>query len=1299
MKNIKFLSFVLLSFFLSTSQLFSQSAQLDSLFNAFDRYDNPEVLKKLGEINENELNIKFETDSIRFSLYNLIKLQATKISKLRKNRNTAIKYQYHLNYLINKGLEDFLPYFFNHYATIYAFDETNYSSCLNYLNLSIKVERKELNKSHFTSVINLFDALDWKDILRSIYDTDYKDEELRSLILHFKKNESKLNFLSKKLIFKKHYRASKSRFFDKSFRFSALKNTFEYGRQLELLPEGYNYRNLLFSLRSYDLKHVDALEYINKNHNDLISPLNYFLNNCYINDYSSKSFDELKNQINTILDLNLVISSDELFDINLVLSEFSIRIKKRWLDTQTSKPDLSFWYAVFKFRYNFNKLNGTKSDLLSSIDDMIRLNTNYDSDIFDIDIQSLELEKHDLIYDAITNNNSKGILPDDFISMYKTRFLRIYYPNWTEKEIETDILTLFNAYRSTINYEYLVLTLELYWQHVNSVKNYKIEGMETEDLLNKSKAFIINILDTNITNTDLDLRILISDLKELETLKDSVESLYNQKLINKTRYKILNLQVLQKQYNILNTKESAFAYYQFIIDNIQVTGFEPSITVAMGLAVDYKFNYKLVEVSNYLMKNYNEYFENQSEINKYNFLIMSGLFYRYIKNDKRALMRLISARANPYHWSREIKSYEDMTRDHTLIYEIFEIYLSEKKHEDARSYLNLYIDLYNELEEGLKNNTSFVRLDKDMFLKIKRRSLDMKRRLFSSESKHEESELVINEMIVLEEDKYFYGKFNLLMKKFETQMSYNKYSNNVFLNKLDSLYNAYNVEFDSQYYRNKKYLGEFTPQYLDSKLVELKSELNNVNLINELSYENQVNLLIKMGVKMSVIENEVYNHSTDIKQINEVLNYKLKVDDLDRYNTMLLNVSEENSDMYFKLLNKRFDEKNYDQLQLIKNEFDLFQQNIKTDFKKTTEIELESFQYKLQSYQAYIRYSKLNDTTFVAHLITKDQAEIIKISESDLTKLIDFYTSRITNNLEDIYSYKLLFKPIADKLPTTVTELFIKNEGLFTNVNLEALWNPEKNKFLFDIYTINYVERPSAIFKIDTLTNFESAFLFGNPDFSNGSNSSEIVNSKVRAGLNPLPYTEKEINTLNTLLSNQGIQTITTNLETSTEAALYANTKSSIIHLATHGFFIDGNKFDRFNWGLLAANSKNSLQNDFKKVVRNDGIIFGSEIIKKNFTQTELVVLSACETGFGNSTFFGGENLANSFLRAGAKNIISTLWPVDDQITQQFMSEFYSELLKHKNINLALRIAKQKIKDQYSNPNYWAPFVLIQNKI
>ena len=1278
-------------------QLFCQTASFDKLFSEFDRYDYNEVKKTLTSINENNIFLYSENDSIRFSLYKLIKFQSTDTEKLRKDSSAVTNYKSHLNYLIKKGLEDYLPYFFNHYASTYAFEEAFYSSCLEYLNISLEIEKKGLNKSHVLSITNLFDVYNFKHILRNAYDDNYKDEDLKSLILHYESNDEKLNFLSNNLLFKKYYNASKSKFINKEFSFSALKKIFEYGAKLESLPVGYSYRNLLFYFRTSALTDTSALSYINKNHRDLISSLNYLINECYINNYSASSFNGLKNQINTFLDRNIVLIPDEVFDIKHLLSKFSIKIKKGWLETKPSRPDINFWHEVFNLRYKFNKLYGSSSDLLSSINEIISINTNYGSDIYDI--ESLELEKHDLIYDGIINNNLEGVLPDDFISMYKTRSLRIYYPDWTEKEIETDILALFDAYRKTINYEDLVLTLELYWKHASNIKNYKIEGIEIDAILNETKLFIINELDAKITDQDLDLRIFMSNIEELEVLKDTVETLYSQKIINKARFKFLNLNILQRQYNIENTYESAFAYYQFIIDNIQVTGFESSITVAMGLAVDFKFNYKLVEVSNYLMKNYDEFYNNQSETNKYSFQIWSGYFYRYIKNDKRALMRFISARANSYHWSREISSYEDMTRDHLLIYEIFEIFLLEKNNEKARDYLDIYIRQYENLDEGLKRNKSFVRFDKDIFLEIKRKSLDMKRRLLFCESKHEESELVLDEMLALEEKKPYYGKFNLSMLKFGSHFMQKKYSNDIFLKKLDSLYHAYNKEFDSQYYGFKKDLGEFSQQYLDSKLIALKTELKNIDIINELSYENQINMLYDIGLKMSVIENEIHSHTIDSKQTSEVVNYKLKVDDLDRYNTILLNVSEENSDMYFKLLNKRSYEKNYDKLQLIKSEFDIFQQNIKTVLNKNEEIELQSFQNKLKSNQAYIRFSKLNKLVFVAHLITKNQTEIITISETDLTKLIDYYTSRITKNLKDIYSYNLLFKPIADKLPSTITELFIKNEGLFNNVNLEALWNPEKNKFLFDIYEINYVERPAAVFNIDITSEFESAFLFGNPNFSNGSTSLETINSKVRAGINPLPYTEKEINALNILLTAQNIKTVTTNLESSTEESLYANTKSSIIHLATHGFFVDGSKYDRFNWGLLGANSKTSLQNDFQKKIRNDGIIFGSEIILKDFTRTELVVLSACETGFGNITFMGGENLANSFLRAGAKNIISTLWPVDDKITQEFMLLFYQELLKSNKINTSLRNAKQVIKNQYKNPNYWAPFVLLQNKI
>jgi CHAT domain-containing protein len=52
----------------------------------------------------------------------------------------------------------------------------------------------------------------------------------------------------------------------------------------------------------------------------------------------------------------------------------------------------------------------------------------------------------------------------------------------------------------------------------------------------------------------------------------------------------------------------------------------------------------------------------------------------------------------------------------------------------------------------------------------------------------------------------------------------------------------------------------------------------------------------------------------------------------------------------------------------------------------------------------------------------------------------------------------------------------------------------------------------------------------------------------------------------------------------------------------------------------------------------------------------------------------------------------------DNQITQLFMIEFYTQLVKNKNINLALRMAKKKIKVKYDNPYYWAAFILIQKK-
>jgi hypothetical protein len=253
-------------FFLLTSQLFCQTDSLEKLFNAFDRNDDTEVEKTLEGINENELNLNSLNDSIRFSLYNLIKLSITDIKKLREDTTVNNTYQIHLSYLTNKGLEDYLPYFYNDYASTYAFEQAYYSSCLEYLNYSIEVEKKGLNKSHVLSIANLFDGYDWKHLLKATYDDSYKDEELKKLILHYEKNEAQLYFLGNDLIFTKYYQASKSKFLNKEFRLSALKKTFDYGTKLETLPGKYSYRNLLFFLRTRDLTYTNSMSYINKNY-------------------------------------------------------------------------------------------------------------------------------------------------------------------------------------------------------------------------------------------------------------------------------------------------------------------------------------------------------------------------------------------------------------------------------------------------------------------------------------------------------------------------------------------------------------------------------------------------------------------------------------------------------------------------------------------------------------------------------------------------------------------------------------------------------------------------------------------------------------------------------------------------------------------------------------------------------------------------------------------------------------------------------------------------------------------------
>jgi CHAT domain-containing protein len=101
-----------------------------------------------------------------------------------------------------------------------------------------------------------------------------------------------------------------------------------------------------------------------------------------------------------------------------------------------------------------------------------------------------------------------------------------------------------------------------------------------------------------------------------------------------------------------------------------------------------------------------------------------------------------------------------------------------------------------------------------------------------------------------------------------------------------------------------------------------------------------------------------------------------------------------------------------------------------------------------------------------------------------------------------------------------------------------------------------------------------------------------------------------------------------------------------------------------------------------------------------DFSKTDLVVLSACETGLVG---FGGKSdefigLPGGFIRAGAKNVVSSLWVVDDETTSLLMQKFYNYIIKQGFSHArALREAQLEIQKQrkWKNPFFWGSFRLL----
>ena len=220
-------------------------------------------------------------------------------------------------------------------------------------------------------------------------------------------------------------------------------------------------------------------------------------------------------------------------------------------------------------------------------------------------------------------------------------------------------------------------------------------------------------------------------------------------------------------------------------------------------------------------------------------------------------------------------------------------------------------------------------------------------------------------------------------------------------------------------------------------------------------------------------------------------------------------------------------------------------------------------------------------------------------------------------------------------------------------------------------------------------------------------NMSDDIENDLRRGNIIWKYlngTKIEVEDIEKVALNLGIKTKLFSASNGTESTLknLSGKKTDIIHIATHGFYIkpfdsknEENQMERSGLALAGANNKQKGKALPKGV--DDGILTADEISRLDLRGTDLIVLSACETGLGDVTGEGVYGLQRGFKKAGVNSIVMSLWKVDDDATRLLMTDFYNHLFSGYPKIEALKKAQTYVRMQkgYEDPYYWSGFILL----
>jgi len=400
-----------------------------------------------------------------------------------------------------------------------------------------------------------------------------------------------------------------------------------------------------------------------------------------------------------------------------------------------------------------------------------------------------------------------------------------------------------------------------------------------------------------------------------------------------------------------------------------------------------------------------------------------------------------------------------------------------------------------------------------------------------------------------------------------------------------------------------------------------------------------------------------------------------------------------------------------------------------------------------------VKKSLKNDSIIYAGLIltdTMEEPEIAILQEGRRIEKQYFnaYQNLIKFKLMDRISYENLWEWVDEKIPEGLNKLFISPDGIYNKININTLYSENLDQYLLEKENIRIITSSRDLIKEDDAipefqegisdtvsaesdtgqvakkeknvpSSLPSLVLIGSPDFAMGRSEDEMnltaqdvgLMRNFSGGIPALPGTKVEINAIDSMTKSSNWNVRKYLDQEANEILIDSLTAPSILHIATHGFFKSYDAEKKVSGvenqgkeenpllrsGILLSGASIGLAGGLPyEDSFEDGLLTAYETMNLNLDGTELVVLSACETGLGDvKNGEGVYGLQRAFLVAGAENLIMSLWTVNDYTTQLLMTEFYKHWTEGDDKFTSFRKAQMKIKEEFPQPYYWAAFTII----